>query len=173
VLVAVAVASSTAACGDSGDDPELSRSTASSLRADLNQISRSVRDGDCTTAQQVTAQLQSEVDGLRGDVSARLRRALSASTERLDTLVRDQCEPAAAPAPAVTPETQDTTQDDKGKKEKQDKADKPKKPEKPAKEKSEEVPPGQDGGDGTTTPGQQDGEESPGGDTGGASPEGG
>jgi hypothetical protein len=167
----VAVAILVSACGDSGDDPELSRSTARSLRADLNQISRSVSAGDCTTAQQVTAQLQSEVDGLPSRVSAKLRRALSDSAARLETLVQDQCEPAAAPAPVVTPEpSQDTSQDTQGREEKQDKPNKDEKAKQ--KEKSKEVPPGQDGGNGTTPPGQQDGDESPNGDTGGAFPEG-
>jgi hypothetical protein len=170
-LIAVAVAMPVSACGDSGDDPELSRSTARSLRADLNEISRSVRAGDCTTAQQVTAQLQSEVDGLPNRVSAKLRRALSDSAARLETLVQDQCEPAAAPEPVVTPEpTQDTSQDQQNKEEKQDKSNKDKKDKQ--KEKPKEVPPGQDGGNGTTPPGQQDGDQTPGGDTGGASPEG-
>jgi len=164
----VALASLVAACGNSGDDPELSRTTASSLRADLNQISQSVRDGNCTTAQQVTASLQSEIDGLRGSVSAKLRRALTDSAQRLDTLVRDQCKPATEAAPVVTtPEpSQETDQTAGGK---QDKQDKPNKDKKAKKEKSKDVPPGQDGGDGTTPPGQQDGNQSPG-DTGGASP---
>jgi hypothetical protein len=166
----VVLASSVAACGKSSDDPELSRGTASSLRADLNQISQSVRDGNCTTAQQVTANLQSEIDGLSDRVSAKLRRALSASAQRLDTLVRDQCRPATEAAPAVTtPQpSQETDQTDEGKQENQDK---PNKDKKAKKEKSTDVPPGQDGGDGTTPPGQQDGSQSPG-DTGGASPEG-
>jgi hypothetical protein len=168
----VAVALLVSACEGSGDDPELSRSTARSLRADLNQISRSVRAGDCTTAQQVTAQLQSEVDALSGRVSAKLRLALSDSAARLGTLVQDQCEPAAAPAPVVTPEPpQDTSQDQQGKEEKQDKSNKDQKAKQ--KEKSKEVPPGQDGGNGTTPPGQQDGNQSPNGGTGGVSPEGG
>jgi hypothetical protein len=171
VLVAVALASLVAACGKSSDDPELSHSKASSMRADLNRISQSVRDGNCTTAQQVTAKLQSEIDGLSSSVSAKLRRALSSSAQRLDTLVRDQCKPATEAAPVVTtPEpSQETDQTDGGNQENKDKSNKDKKAKK---EKSKDVPPGQDGGDGTTPPGQQDGDQSPG-DTGGASPQGG
>ncbi len=167
----MALASLVAACGNSGDDPELARTTASSLRADLNQISQSVRDGNCTTAQQVTANLQSDIDGLHGSVSAKLRRALSDSAKRLDTLVRDQCKPATEAAPVVTT-PQPSQETDQGNGGKQENTDKPNKDKKAKKEKSKDVPPGQDGGDGTTPPGQQDGNQSPG-DTGGASPGGG
>ena len=167
-MIAAALASVVAACGNSGDKPELSRSDASAMRTSLNQVSQNVRDGNCTTAEQGTAQLQSEIEALRGQVSAKLRRALSESTARLDTLVRDQCKAATTPAPVVTtPQpSQETDQGDQGKQENKDKSNKDKQNKK---EKSKEVPPGQYGGDGTTPPGQQDGNTSPN-DTGGASP---
>jgi hypothetical protein len=171
MIIAAAVVVFAGACGDSGDKPELSKSRATSLRAHLSQISQSVRDGNCTTAEQATSQLQTEIDGLPGHVSRKLRRALSDSAVRLGTLVRDQCKPVTAPAPVTsTPDTsQETDQADQGKQENQDKSNKDKK----NKEKSKEVPPGQqkkDGSNGTTSPGEQGGTTSPDSDTGGASP---
>jgi hypothetical protein len=171
----LALALSLAGCSLSDDDPELSRGVSRSLRADLKQVEEGVRAGDCTRAQEAVLRLQAQIDELDADVSAKLRRALADSADRLNVLVRDQCRPAVEAAPAVTPEaTQETTQDEQSKKEKKSKPgkDKPGK-DKPDATQPEEVPPGQDEGDGTTPPGQQGGDgESPGGDTGGASPDG-
>jgi hypothetical protein len=167
-ILALAVALIAVGCGSSSSDRQLSRSAAAPLRSDLDRIDQEVRDGNCTTAQQVTSDLQTRIDGLGGRVSRSLRHALAASADRLSALVQGQCAPAT---PVVTPPAQDTIQPERGKKEKTDKgSNKPEKPKKDKKETPQEVPPEQDGGseDTPVDPGGND--QPPTGDTGGASP---
>jgi hypothetical protein len=168
-VLALAVAAAAAGCGSSsGDNPKLSRTAASGLRSDLDQIQQSVRSGDCATAEQRTADMQARIDALPGRVSASLRNALAGSADRLDVLVRDHCAAAAAPTTTepTTTTPQDTTQENGSEQDKKDKSSKDKKPKKD-KQNPQEVPPGGNGGDGTS-PGQQDEQPSNGDGSGGA-----
>jgi hypothetical protein len=150
-----------AGCGQDSGGRKLSRESAVSLRATLDQIQQDVSAGDCTTANQEVGTLRQKVDSL-SSVDRGLRRALVSSTDRLRTLVADQCE-TATPAPAApqTPETGTTDQ------QKPPGKDKNKKDKQKTKDKGNQPP----GLDGQTPPGQQNdgggaglpGESNPGG----------
>jgi hypothetical protein len=128
-----------AACGDEGSKEELSNRTASSLRSTLDKVEQRVDSRDCSGASQVAASFRSEVEGLSSSVDGDLRRALASSADRLESLIADQCQPAAAQEPSVgtTSEEQvppsDENQKGNGKKDKKPKKEKPNK-EQPAPE---------------------------------------
>jgi hypothetical protein len=122
-----------AACGDEGSKKELSNGTASSLRSTLDEVEQRVGDQDCSGASQVAASFRSKVEALPSSVDGDLRRALASSADRLESLIADQCQPAAVQEPSVgtTSEEQatppaDANQQGKGKKDKKPKKEKPK-----------------------------------------------
>jgi hypothetical protein len=129
------------ACG--GDDEQrklLSQKSASRLDATLGQVAQRVSDGDCTGAGTQAAALRAQIDALPPRTSSKLRIALADSSEHLQSLVEQRCEPAAEATPEVT--TPDPTVTDETPEENQGK--KPKK----SKPKDEEQPPPEDGGQG-------------------------
>jgi hypothetical protein len=121
------------ACGDDGGSAELRSSDATALRSALDEVEQRVRSQDCTGAGQQAAAFRDAVDGLPQRVDADLRQALSASADRLESLVADQCtpEPTTVPEVGTTSETpaqgNDQNQTDTGKKDKKPKKEKPKK----------------------------------------------
>jgi hypothetical protein len=124
------------ACGDDGGGAELRSSDANALRSTLDEVEQRVRSQDCTGAGQQAAAFRDAVDGLPQQVDADLRNALSASADRLESLVADQCTPqtttpTTVPEVGTTSETpapgNDQNQTDNGNKDKKPKKEKPKK----------------------------------------------
>jgi hypothetical protein len=115
-------------CGQDSN-ANLSGGRASDLRASLNQIEDRVAQGDCTGAAQQAADFRGKVSSLPSRVDSKLRDALERSATRLESLVSDQCKPAAVETPpAETPPTTDQNTGDQQGNSKQDK--KQKKPKK-------------------------------------------
>lgn len=148
--------------GDSGSGRKLSRGTSASLQGTLDRVEQDFHSGDCTAAAQDAANLRQRAEAL-SQGSRRLRRALAASSARLETLVADQCQPATT-TPAVEPNgTTGTTgeqgatgqHDAKGKKPKKEKPKPPKKPKETSPGPGEGGAPGQQGnGGGAGLPGE-------------------
>ena len=89
--------------GDSDGGRLLSKEQAGNLLSTLTQVEQNVTERDCTGATEQVATLDSQVDAI-ARLGRTLRRSLRASVRRLETLVSDACEPAAAP-PETTPTT--------------------------------------------------------------------
>jgi hypothetical protein len=156
LLALAAFAVLAAGCGsDSGDGKLLSQRQASELRGTLTQVEQDVDAKNCTGAEQQVAGLRDQIDSIR-QLDPDLRRALRASTRRLETLVSQDCQTTPAPeveTPAPTPDegTTGTT----GPAEKQKKPKKEKKDESTPPGKDEQIPPGESGqGGGAGVPGE-------------------
>ena len=113
-----------AGCGDDGPDKSrlLSRSTAADLRSTLNSVERLADEGDCDQAKAQATALQQQIASLRR-IDPKLRASLEAGAARLQTLVSQNCAPAAptgttgATGP-VEPQPQDKKAEKKKNKEK-------------------------------------------------------
>jgi hypothetical protein len=158
VVLVLLLATLAAGCGS--DSGLVSSSRSASMRASLSQVERNFNAGDCTAASQGAAALRTKIDALPSRVDRKVRRALAASAEHLQTLVVQRCRPAAPattapaqPAPSVQEKPGNGPKDKKPKKEK------------PPKDKGQppsELPPGQDqfpppDEGGTTPPAQEPG----------------
>jgi hypothetical protein len=106
----------------------LSQQRASNLRSSLDQVETRVNDRDCTGAPDHPPTFRRQVDSLPSRVDRDLRNALERSATRLETLVADQCEPAAA---VEEPQTQAPTTTDETGGDQQGNGKKDKKPKKP------------------------------------------
>ena len=148
------VASFASACGDDSN-PELSQERASNLRSTLQEVEARVQDRDCTGAAEQASRLRDQVASLPSRVDRDLRDALEGSSERLESLVADQCqaEPAAEEAPPVdqttVPEENAGDQQSEGKKDKKPKEQKPAEDEQPPPDTGGT---GQEGSTGVTGP---------------------
>jgi len=149
------VASFASACGDDSN-PELSQERASNLRSTLQEVEARVQDRDCTGAAEQASRLREQVASLPSRVDRDLRDALEGSSERLESLVADQCQ-AEAPAAEEAPPVDETTvpEENAGDQQSEGKKDKKPKEQKPAKD--EQPPPdtggtGQEGSTGVTGP---------------------
>jgi hypothetical protein len=140
-------------CGDDSN-AGLSQERASNLRAALDRVEGSVKDGDCTGAAQQASGFHADVASLPNRVDRDLRQALESSASRLEALVSEQCRPAAAQeAPvqeAPAPDQNAGDQQGRGKKDKQPKEQKP-----PKQDQQQQQPPdtgvtGQEGSTGVT-----------------------
>jgi hypothetical protein len=161
-----AAALALAACLASGcgkdSNAGLSQQRASNLRSSLDQVEARVTDGDCTGAAAQAAAFRARVASLPNRVDRDLRDALERSATRLESLVADQCQPAATTteqAPAQAPNVTDENrgqQKDKGKK-----AKKPKQQKGTTGQEGSTGVTGQEGSTGTT--GQNGGAVAPGG----------
>jgi hypothetical protein len=134
VALALLAAVLLGACGDEGSKQELSSDRAAALRAALDAVEQRVETHDCTGAVEQVSSFRARVDGLPRRVDGDLRRALSASADRLQTLVADQCRPET-PAPVAEPPVGTTTEDEAPPEGEQDQQGKPEKDKKPKKEK--------------------------------------
>jgi hypothetical protein len=114
-------------CGQDSN-ASLSGRRASDLRTSLDQIEDRVAKGDCTGASKDAGEFRQKVDSLPSRVDRDLRDALRDSATRLESLVSDQCKPAAEETPAETPPVPDENPPDQ-----QDESKKDKKPKKPKK----------------------------------------
>lgn len=138
-------------CGGNGNNRKLlSHASASKLQSSLNDVEQRVNEGDCAGARSQASTLQQQVDGLPRRTNRKLRRALSAGTSRLVSLVDGECQPATTTTdttPTVAPTTTETTpQNEPPGQKKKDKT----KPQDQGKGKQK----GNEQGDGTqTTPG--------------------
>jgi hypothetical protein len=125
-LVLVAVPMALSACGGDGDDkPELSRTTASQMRASLDGVESDVQAGNCIDAATQAAALETQAKDLPNQVDADLRSALIEGAGRLVTLVRERCDQTTVETTTIpttptetTPEEQDEEKPKKGKKDK-------------------------------------------------------
>jgi hypothetical protein len=109
--LAVIASISTGGCGNGGSSSTLlSRSSASTLRTNLNAVDQLVSDGNCQEASARAATLQQQVTSLHG-VDEKLRRALTAGAARLTKLVQQQCQAptTAVTTPAPAPPVQENT----------------------------------------------------------------
>jgi hypothetical protein len=127
VAAALALAVGFASCGDDSNTG-LSQERASNLQSSLGRVETRVDDRDCTGASEQASTFRQQVDSLPARVDRDLRDALERSATRLESLVADQCEPAA---PVEEPQTQEPTVTDENQEDKQDKGKKDKKPKKP------------------------------------------
>ena len=157
-----------AGCGsDSSNRPLLSSSQAGELRATLSQIEQEVSAGNCSSAGDRVAALETQIDSIRR-LDRKLRSALRTSARRLDALVSADCNRSTTTTPTqtkpTTPEQGSTgttgatgTTGEQGK---------------PKKEKKAKVPPGQakkhssgqtggGGGSGPSGEGNSNGGQSP------------
>jgi hypothetical protein len=162
--LACVLASLASACGDDSN-AGLSQQRASNLRSTLDQVEARVQDRDCTGAAQQADALREQVDALPSRVDRDLRVALERSSERLESLVADQCEPETAPA-VEAPPAEETPAPDPNSGDQQDQGKKDKKPKKEKQPADEQPPPdtggtGQEGSTGVT--GQDGGTSLPGG----------
>jgi hypothetical protein len=135
VALALLAAVLLGACGDDGSKQELSSGNAAELRAALDAVEQRVETHDCTGAVAQASSFRARVDELPRRVDGNLRRALSASADRLETLVAHQCRPEEAPAPVEEPPAGTTTEEEIPPEGEQDQKDKPEKDKKPKKEK--------------------------------------
>jgi hypothetical protein len=127
-------------CGQDSN-ANLSGGRAADLRASLDHIEDRVARGDCSGAAEQAAQFRRQVSALPSRVDSDLRDALERSATRLESLVSDQCKPAAVEAPPAesAPPADENTGDQ------QDETKKDKKPKKP-----KEGTTGQEGSTGVT-----------------------
>jgi hypothetical protein len=157
LAAALAIAGVALSACSSGDDNDklLSQQSASRLQGSLEGVQQRVDAGDCEGAATQAAALRQQVDGLPRRVSGKLRRALADGADRLQTLIGEDCKPAAVtttpvPAPEENPEEQGKG-NGKGKaKGKEKKQGETTTPENPAQEPTDE-------GDLKNGTGQQDG----------------
>jgi len=134
VALALLAAVLLGACGDEGSKREISSDNAAALRAALDAVEQRVETHDCTGAVEQVSSFRARVDELPRRVDGDLRRALSASADRLETLVARQCRPET-PAPVEQPPVGTTTEEEAPTEGEQDQQDKPEKDKKPKKEK--------------------------------------
>jgi len=101
VVLLVAALIALAGCGR--DNPALiPTDDAERLTALVNEIAGQVQAGECETAAATAAELGDAIEALPDRVSNRLERNLGEWTERVQTRVPRDCEPAE-PAPTPTP----------------------------------------------------------------------
>jgi hypothetical protein len=131
-------------CGEDSN-AELSQERASNLRAALNRVEEGVSGGDCTSAAEQASGFREEVASLPDRVDSGLRAALERSATRLESLVSEQCKPAAEEAPAQEAPAPDQNGGDQQQQDRKDQ--KPKKEKQPP---EEEQPPGTGGTTGAT-----------------------
>ena len=150
----VLAATLASACGDDSSSG-LSQERAASLRSTLEKVEARVQDRDCSGAAEQAGALRDQVESLPSRVDRDLRDALEGSSDRLESLVAEQCQseaPAVEAPPAeetLVPPENGGNQPGEGKKDK-----KPKKQKKP---QDEQQPPdtggtGQEGSTGVTGP---------------------
>ena len=143
-------------CGNDSSKNELSSATATSLRSTLDRVEQQVDSRDCTGASQQAAAFRQKVDALPQRVDAKLRTALTASATRLETLVANQCTPAApaeqAPTGATSQGQVDQPQNEKDQSKKPKKDKQPKQEKAPKKDQTQTEPPPDTGGAGQEVP---------------------
>ena len=94
-----------AGCGsDSSNRPLLSSSQAGELRATLSQIEQEVSAGNCSSAGDRVAALETQIDSIRR-LDRKLRSALRTSARRLDALVSADCNTSTTTTPTQTTPT--------------------------------------------------------------------
>jgi hypothetical protein len=147
-----------AGCGnDSGHGKLLSRATAADLRATLDQVQQDVANGDCGAASSASAQLQQDVNSVRG-LDSSLRGALRASATRLQSLVETRCQTPTTPTVTTPTETQPTQPPGKTKDKGKGKEQKPGKGQTGTTDQGGSTPPGQQDGGGAGLPGESNGQ---------------
>lgn len=152
----VLVASFASACGDDSS-PALSQERAANLRSTLEEVEARVQDRDCTGAAEQAGALRDQVESLPSRVDRDLRVALESSSERLESLVADQCQEAEAPAVEAPPaEETPAPEENAGDQQNEDKKDKKPKEQKPPEDEEQQPPDtggtGQEGSTGVTGP---------------------
>jgi hypothetical protein len=128
VLVGVA-AGALGACGDGDGKPELSRRTASQLRASLDSVETDIQAGNCTGAADQASALESQANALPDRVDADLKDALVEGAGHLQTLIADSCKEATTDTTTTPPVTETQPTDEDGEKKGKEKKEKPKKDE--------------------------------------------
>ena len=110
LIGALALAASSlglAACGgDDGPEPSIPPESADTLLADLDEIQQNIDVDSCFAAATRVDSLVTDIEALPADVDQDLKRNLTASAERLQTLLSE----GATEDPACTDDTDEPTQ---------------------------------------------------------------
>jgi outer membrane biosynthesis protein TonB len=120
VLLGAAASLALASCGGGSDANLLPGRTAEEIESNLEEVQRMAGEGECVGARDAAQQIGVEVERLA--VDAKLKRALSEGTERLDQVLAS-CEEASAEEVEEEPEPV-TTEEEKEPPEKPAKAEK-------------------------------------------------
>jgi outer membrane biosynthesis protein TonB len=156
-----------AACGGSSNSGLLPGSTASEINSNLDKVQQRVAEGECAGAEEATAEISGQIEGL-GGVNSRLKEALSEGAARLADVVatceevpnEEEAEEAQALKDAEVAAEEDEAEEKKEKpdkpkpgKEKEDKEPPAEPPEPPGQEEKEELPPTEEDSGGTNSGG--------------------
>lgn len=131
---AAVLAAALSACG--GSDAELLPGrTANEIEANLDEVARLAREGECVGAEDAAQQVSSDIDSL-GDVDAKLKQALREGAARLNEVVVNCVEEEPEEeVESFEPEEEELEPAEEA--EKPEKKQKPEKAEKPEKEEPE------------------------------------